>query len=336
MRWDLHGTGAPSAHNEAAYEAAFPGRGPDMGCPTATGVAAVCSGYELVADLDFDTDGDGATWSGSPPASDSDDAYHNGGSGWAPIGGRSSFRAVFDGNGHVVHNLFVNTSDRLAGLFGLVEGASISRLGVANARVVSASNRVGLLAGGVVGGARVSAVWTTGAVDGTTRVGGLLGVAGGDVSVVASYSTATVNVTDATGHGAGLVGWNQRRAAVAASYATSAVTGPRGANLHGIANGPGPVTSSYWNAATIPDDSDPTSPEGRTTAQLQAPTSATGIYAGWDALDIDGEMSKSPWDFGTPSDYPALAVGANYACGLAAQRGEHDSTGKAPTCRGTP
>ena len=317
--WDPHGAGAPSAGNEASYKAAFPGRGHGMGCPTATGVA-VCSGYELVADLDFDTDGDGATWSGSPPASDPDDAYHNGGRGWAPIGdGVYSFRAVFDGNGHVVHNLFANTSDRFAGLFGVVEGASISRLGVANARVVSASNRVGLLAGRVVGGARVSAVWTTGAVDGTTRVGGLLGLAGWDVSVVASYSTAAVS---ATGQAAGLVGWNQRRASVTASYATGAVTGPHGATLHGIANGPGPVTSSYWNSATIPDDSDSTSPEGRTPAQLQAPTSATGIYAGWDALDIDGEASESPWDFGTSSDYPALSVGANHARSLAVQRGD--------------
>ena len=39
-------------------------------------------------DLDFDTDGDGSTYtfSGSNPVSDSGDAYHNSGSGWDPIG----------------------------------------------------------------------------------------------------------------------------------------------------------------------------------------------------------------------------------------------------------
>ncbi len=199
MRWDLRGAGAPSAANEASYRAAFPGHAAGMGCPVDSG-AAVCAGYELAADLDFDTDGDGATWTGSPPASDSGDAYHNGGSGWTPIGdGTDPFRAVFDGNGHVIHNLFVNSTDRFQGLFGVLDGASISRLGVADARVVSTSNRIGLLAGRVVGSARVAAVWTTGAVDGSGVVGGLLGLAGRRSSVVASYSTAAVNATAATG-----------------------------------------------------------------------------------------------------------------------------------------
>ena len=134
---------------------------------------------------------------------------------------------------------------------------------------------------------------------------------------MASYSTAAVNVTWATGQAAGLVGWNQRRAAVAASYATGTVTGPSGATLHGFANGPGAVESSYWNSATFPDDGDSTSREGRTAAQLQTPTSATSIYAGWNALDLNGDgEAESPWDFGTASDYPALAVGTNNAGGL--------------------
>ena len=324
VRWDLRGAGVPSAANEASYRAAFPRHPAGMGCPLDSG-AAVCTGYELVADLDFDTDGDGSTWTGSPPASDSGDAYHNGGSGWTPIGdGSNPFRAVFDGNGHVIHNLFVNSTARFQGLFGVVDGASISRLGVADARVVSTSNRIGLLAGRVVGTARVAAVWTTGAVDGSGVVGGLLGLAGRRSSVVASYSTAAVNATTATGQAAGLVGWNRTGGAVSASYATGAVTGPSGASLYGVTNGP--ATSSYWNSANIADDSDSTSPEGRTAAQLRAPTSASGIYAGWGALDVDGdgEATESPWDFGTSSQYPALSVGANHAGNLAAQRGDYD------------
>ena len=319
MRWDLRGAGAPSSGNEASYEAAFPRHPAGMGCPVDSG-AAVCSGYELAADLDFDTDGDGATWSGSRPASDSGDAYHNDGSGWDPIGeGGEPFRAIFNGNGHVIHNLFVNTSGRFAGLFGVFAGTSISRLGVANARVVSTDDRVGVLAGRTAAGARVAAVWTTGAVEGGARVGGLLGLAS-DTTVVASYSTAAVTVTAANGQGAGLVGLN--RSSIEASYATGTVTGPSGATLHGVANGRGAVTSSYWNSATIADDADSTSPEGRSAAQLQAPTSATGIYADWSDLDLDGdgEASASPWDFGTATDYPALAVGANHADGLAVQR----------------
>ena len=51
IRWDLDGDGVAS---EAGYATAFPDAPADMGCP-ATG----CTGYELTADLDLDTDGSG-------------------------------------------------------------------------------------------------------------------------------------------------------------------------------------------------------------------------------------------------------------------------------------
>ena len=41
---------------------------------------------------------------------------------------------------------------------------------------------------------------------------------------------------------------------------------------------------------------------GRTTAELQSPTGAEGIYDGWDT---------TVWDFGTSSQYPALKVDFN-------------------------
>ena len=44
-----------------------------MGCP-----ASGCSGYELMTNLDFDTNSSGNANAG--------DDYWNGGSGWAPIG----------------------------------------------------------------------------------------------------------------------------------------------------------------------------------------------------------------------------------------------------------
>ncbi len=53
MRWDLDGDGAPSTGNEASYAAAFPDAVEDKGCLT------TCIGYELTADLNFDTSGNG-------------------------------------------------------------------------------------------------------------------------------------------------------------------------------------------------------------------------------------------------------------------------------------
>ena len=96
MRYDLDGNGSPSSGNESSYAAAFPGAVSGMGCPS------TCTGYELTADLDFDTNGDGRT-------DITGDAYWNDGVGWHPIGSVDDpFDATFHGNGHLVSNLFIN------------------------------------------------------------------------------------------------------------------------------------------------------------------------------------------------------------------------------------
>ena len=90
IRWDLDGDGVASA---AGHAAAYPFAPAGMGCPT-TG----CTGYELAANLDLDTDGSGTV--------DAADAYWHEGAGWAPIGREgAAYRGDFDGNGHVIANL---------------------------------------------------------------------------------------------------------------------------------------------------------------------------------------------------------------------------------------
>ncbi len=71
VRYDLDGDGlVDGAMWESYYAAgAFPMGALDMGCPPDG-----CVGYELSADLDFDTDGSGTA--------DSDDTYWNDGAGW--------------------------------------------------------------------------------------------------------------------------------------------------------------------------------------------------------------------------------------------------------------
>ena len=110
IRWDLDGDGAAdNGAHVAAYAAAFPNAATGMGCPTNSDDADDndCIGYELTADLNFDTDGDGAVnWA---------DEYWNSGAGWAPIGG---FAATFEGNGHAISNLYINRTSYGIGLFG--------------------------------------------------------------------------------------------------------------------------------------------------------------------------------------------------------------------------
>ena len=327
------GSGEAPAPGAAAHAAAFPDAAERMGCP-----APACVGYELAADLDFDTDGSGAA--------DAGDAFWNGGAGWRPLGTFDEpFTAVFSGNGRTVSHLFVGGGDN-AGLFGLSSGV-IRGVGVVAADVTG-SRCAGALAG--LNGGWVEASWSTGAVTGESCVGGLVGVNGlwvpdggtfrplegfvtaswssADVTaeqwvgglvgydngtVAASYATGAVTATTEGSGAGGLVGrmgFGGNR--ITASYATGAVSGPGGAvgGLVGHAMPHDRVEASYWDTETS-GVTRGGGGDGRTTAALQEPTGYTGPYAAWD-VDVDGDgVPDAPWDFGTPGAYPALSVDAD-------------------------
>ena len=93
IRHDLDGEGV-FAH--AGHAATFPDAMAEMGCLDG------CSGYELDANLDFDTDSSGGPGAG--------DAHWNDGAGWLLVGDpetRFRYNAVFDGNGRMIANLFI-------------------------------------------------------------------------------------------------------------------------------------------------------------------------------------------------------------------------------------
>ena len=285
-----------------------------MGCPSNR-----CTGYELMADLDFDENDDDQITA-------ADATYWNGGSGWMPIGPpyatnynedlsriqSESFNATFEGNGRVIENLFINRERNWSGLFAALRGAAVVRaLGLPNARVQDGEGSVGVLAGQNSG--RVAAVWATGSVQGNTNVGGLVGTTQSGSAIVASYTMASVECRGASGFAGGLSAFNADT--VRASYSTGAVTGACSAtNKHGLTSG-GTVIASYWDSdrSGIDDDNDADAPEGKTTVQLQSPTSyastagnTTAIYSAWD-VDVDGVPGNDdPWLFGTSDQYPVL------------------------------
>ncbi len=334
MRWDLDGNGVST---NAGYTAAFPNPAAGMGCP------ATCTGYELTADLDFNTNT--TTDVSGEAVIDSSDDYWNGGSGWEPIGADSSgarYNTVFAGNGHTISHLFINRSgSNDVGLFGATgAGSEVRMVGLVDANVTGQS-----YVGGLVGTGRgdIRFAYITGSVStggGFGYIGGLVGYydaagkaiaasystarvttiyqnAGGLVgelfsgTVLASYATGAVTATENVG---GLVGYN--RGAVVGSYATGAVTGTTDVGgLVGYRSGSGSVTNSYWDTTTS-GQANSAGGAGKTTSQLQSPTaygSGGDIYANWnvdvDNADNDNDRTSGaddPWDFGTASQYPAL------------------------------
>ena len=246
MRWDLDGNGAASSGNTTSYAAAFPNAITNMGCASNT-----CSGYELTADLDFDTNGN--------DSADSGDTYWNGGAGWTPIGDTANhFTGTFDGGGYKLSNLHVNASTTvddanrdLGGLFALIgRGGKVENLGLEDVDVtVSSTQENGIQVGALTGDnwGTIIGVWSTGSVEGSTGRNGTAWVyAGGLVgrnntggsgntaytgTIRASYSKASVttqgrsntpSVTAGTDTcSGGLVGLN--KGDIAASFATGLV-----------------------------------------------------------------------------------------------------------------
>ena len=159
--------------------------------------------------------------------------------------------------------------------------------------------------------------YATGNVAYTTSssyLGGLVGF--NDLDGTISDSYATGNAIASAAHYdrqvGGLVGINYG-GNITHNYAIGTVT-PGTRNDQSVTAGHGlvgnnpenqehsTVTASYWDTETTGQatDDDSSASEvgvGKTTTQLQTPTSAAGIYEDWDS---------ETWDLGTDSKYPIL------------------------------
>ena len=305
----------PLPEEVAAYEAAYPEHAQDMGCATVNG----CTGYELATDLDFDTSGNGIP--------DESDAYWNDGRGWHPIGQPRAlnsfihsepFHATFDGNGHVVSNLFIDRPDEAhVGFFGFLfverlNPAVVRNLGLTGVDVTGSQRTAGLAgrndgliensyatgrvqdvaptgvdlnaAGGLVGHNRgiIRNAYAAVAVSADlSAVGGLVGVNLGPGRVRASFATGAVESRRRSG---GLVGTNEGE--VSASYATgrsSAIFG-RTAGLAAINDGL--ITNSYATGRPTP-------------LLLKGESRSYPVVVGGLVSYSDGDIFESYWDTST-------------------------------------
>jgi len=350
IRWDLNGDGVVATADQTSYSAAFPNAAAGMGCPDGSDADTnpdPCLGYELKADLTFDTNGDG-----SITAADSAGLYWNGGAGWTPIGLRATgYTGQFQGRGKVISHLFINNNSTDAvGLFAAVgQGGQVAGLGLEQVNIASGSGSVaagslaGLNAGTITASYAKGALTTnsgTAAASEKAFAGGLVGVnfygtvqasfaevavsathnragvAGGLVGdnllgdIKASYAAGAVAASGSNSRAGGLVGSNDRT--ITASYArgrvTAAGTGSAAGGLVGSSLRTATVTTSYWDT-TASGQTGSAGGTGQTSRALQTPIGYTGIYAHWN-LNLDGAAGgDSPWHFGGAYQYPLLEYG---------------------------
>jgi len=263
-----------------------------------------CYGYELVNDLDFDSNQDGVL--------DANDSHWNAGKGFTPIGKDTGiFTAEFNGNGYQIKNLLIKLTSGYSGGVGLfrdlgpsttvrnlvfsgdlgeVRGrdgvgtlAGLSGGSVKNVSVNSTVTGVNY-AGGIIGmmyDGKLSQVHFEGNVIGDEDVGGLIGDGFGGALIEKAYSRATV-----TG--------NNRVGAIAGSADIISAEVYWDSDLEAI--GAGRVLTSDASA-------------GQTTEELKCPTSTSdnncsgSLYSTWVSSD---------WHFGTNTQLPVLAWSSLY------------------------
>ena len=176
----------------------------------------------------------------------------------------------------------------------------------ASGSVTATGDAVGGLVGDVGDGqgATITSSFASSKVSGRSFVGGLIGQNGNTAIIVASYAMGSAAINGTGLNIGGLVGENNGR--IIASYATVTVSG--GSNAGGLAGKSvgDLIVASYWDTGPYGQGTgvgygDASGAEGKTTAELQAPTSYTGIYATWDDTEA-GDV----WNFGTNRDYPTL------------------------------
>ena len=191
IRWDYNGDGQSAPDDSVEYRSAFPQARDDMGCPDGG-----CSGYELVADLDFDTNGNGQA--------DAGDVYWNDGDGWRPMRskwaihreGLTNARDVgtFEGNGHTIANLWKRPL--FQDNYGSIRNLVLSGVYVFDNCAALVCENYGTITGVTASGE------VTSYESGAAIAGGLVAVNNGTVS----DSTAHVNITAEAQIAGGLVG----------------------------------------------------------------------------------------------------------------------------------
>ena len=306
IRWDLNGDGSldtgTTTADTMAYQAAFPNAATGMGCPSSG-----CAGYELRANLDFDTTGDDDI---------ADAPYAN----WTAIGPSypNPYTSEFKGNNHTISNLTISgvtTFDRM-GLFGQLSfTATISGVGLVDVNInamVPHGTHIGALVGWNRGGT-VHSSYATGSISvtsarsnwGNLHLGGLVGT-NDPGTIAASWSSVDVSASgEQTIEAGGLVGRfieGTGDASIIASYATGSVSATaspsfmdsRGAfagGLVGIASGTleiARITASY------------------ATGHVSASSTRTGNPGGVFVNGLIGHrnlitVTASYWDTGTTS-----------------------------------
>ena len=157
---------------------------------------------------------------------------------WTPIGmdKTKAYTGNFDGNGHTISGLYINSTAANTGLFGYVGAAGeIKNVTISDSVITSTQNYTGAVVGDSKGNITNCHTTATTRVTGANYVGGIVGELDSNMSLAQCSNAGEVQGTGTSGYAGGIAGRVQSNAsnALTDSYNTGRITGV--ANVGGIA-----------------------------------------------------------------------------------------------------
>ena len=231
---------------------------------------------------------------------------------WTPI---KNFRGTLDGNGHVIYDLYINSSSYPLGLIGYLKtGASVTKLGITGD--VTCNARSNAQAGGIAGylesGASISQSFSAVNVTSKKHGGGIAGYTAGGSAITDCYATGNIATTSANecylGGICGSYFSNTNGATLTNCYATGTVTGAKGnASYIGAlspSNNEANYVNSYYLEGTTSGESPKYGVTGKGTAktadELKALAETLGEAFAADSQNINGGYPVLAWQNPAP------------------------------------
>jgi hypothetical protein len=261
------------------------------------------------------------------------DAYNtrgwNGGAGWVPIGTSADaahyFSGEYDGNGHTVSNLYINSGPiEYAAFFGYSSGI-IKNLGLIDISITenvnTGSSGGGGGLGGIVGlndGGTITGCFVTGTIIATGSegsAGGIAGYNGGDITDC--YAWCRIDVSGSSTRNGGLVGYTYD-GLISNCYAAGQILS--GETVSGFAAqndlGASGIVNCYYDA----DISGQSDNDGRGEPKSTVLMQSTGTFSAWDGAVWSLKNGRYPllkWQITKPYVFtnPVNAIGSITAIG---------------------
>ena len=120
------------------------------------------------------------------------------------------FSGIFDGKGYEVNGIYINTTDKAQGLFGLVSNGKIINLDLGENNSITGGAATAGIVGYLYNGTEISNCYNKANVKavGESMVGGIAGQVTNDCAIKNSYNEGTINADNRVGGIAGNIGNN--------------------------------------------------------------------------------------------------------------------------------